>query len=109
MFGMAPRRALDYIPAPRHARIEDLLQSLEKPDATEDPVVREAVHELVGVTGLLGFTSLSQSLRQFDVALNGSGPAAERCEAAAAAMQALRRQLEPGQASPTDQHSACKR
>jgi HPt (histidine-containing phosphotransfer) domain-containing protein len=82
-----------------------LLQSLEKPGATEDPMVRETVHELVGVTGLLGFTSLSQSLRQFDIALRRSGPASERCGAAAAAIQALRRQLEPEQRSRPDQHS----
>jgi len=87
-------------------RIEELLQSLEKPGATEDPMVRETVHELVGVTGLLGFTSLSQSLRQFDIALRRSGPASERCGAAAAAIQALRRQLEPEQRSRPDQHSA---
>lgn len=79
-------------------RIADLLTLLEGPDAAEDPTVRDAVHDLAGVAGLLGLTALASSLRWFDTARDRSAPAAALHEAAAAAVRALRRQQEPAAA-----------
>ena len=75
-------------------RIEALLVLLDSPDATEDLAVRDAVHDLVGVAGLLGLTELSINLRWFDTAPDRAAPAAAVHEAAAAAVRALRRRPE---------------
>jgi signal transduction histidine kinase/CheY-like chemotaxis protein/HPt (histidine-containing phosphotransfer) domain-containing protein len=76
-------------------RIQDLLARLEKPDAAEDPTVRDAVHDLIGVSGLLGFAALSSCLRRFDIARDRAAPAVVLREAAAVALAALRRKREP--------------
>jgi signal transduction histidine kinase/CheY-like chemotaxis protein len=71
-------------------RIEDLLVLLETPDAT--PAV-DAIHDLVGIAGLLGFKALSSCLRRFDIAEDRAGPEAALREAAADAIEVLRRQV----------------
>ena len=80
-------------------RIADLITLLERPDAQNDATVREAVHDLVGVAGLLGLTALSANLRWFDTAEDRAAPAAALHAAAAAALRALRREREPAAAS----------
>jgi signal transduction histidine kinase/FixJ family two-component response regulator len=76
-------------------RIMDLLGLLESPDAAEDPTVRGAVHDLIGVSGLLGLAALSSCLRRFDLARERSAPAAALRDAAAEALAGLRRKREP--------------
>jgi two-component system, sensor histidine kinase and response regulator len=75
-------------------RIEDLLVLLERPDVAENLTVRDAVHDLIGVTGLLGLGALSSCLRLFDITPDWTTAAALR-DTAAAALQGLRRQREP--------------
>jgi signal transduction histidine kinase/CheY-like chemotaxis protein len=71
-------------------RIEDLMALLERPDATESQVVKDAVHDLVGISGMLGLTALAGCLVRFDVAEDRSGPAAALRDAGADAVRALR-------------------
>jgi CheY-like chemotaxis protein/HPt (histidine-containing phosphotransfer) domain-containing protein len=73
------------------SRIEDLLALLDRPDATESQVVRDAVHDLAGISGMLGLTALGECLRRFDVAEDRSVPAAALRHAGADAVRALRR------------------
>ncbi len=97
-------------------RIGDLLILLERPDAHEPrppadfaDTVGDAVHDLVGVAGLLGLTALAANLRWFDTSLDRAAPAAALRDAAAAALAALRRQQEPasaGSASGSDRPNA---
>ena len=54
-------------------RIADLLTLLERPNAADDPTVRDAVHDLIGVSGLLGLTVLGSGLRRFDIASDRTG------------------------------------
>lgn len=71
-------------------RIEDLLALLERPDAAENSVVGDAVHDLVGVSGMLGLTALAGCLRRFDLAEDRNAPAAALRDAATDAVRALR-------------------
>jgi hypothetical protein len=71
-------------------RIQDLLGLLARPDATENPTTRDAVHDLIGVTGLLGLTDLSVRLRQFDIAKDRAAPLVPLREAATEAFHLLR-------------------
>jgi signal transduction histidine kinase/CheY-like chemotaxis protein len=48
-------------------RIEGLTTLLESPSAESDPEMGEAVHDMIGISGLFGLTALSLSLRRFDV------------------------------------------
>jgi CheY-like chemotaxis protein len=73
-------------------RIKDLVGLLESPDGPDNPELREAVHDLAGVAGLMGFTALGSALRLFDTADDRSAPAAALHEAAEATLRALRRQ-----------------
>jgi len=41
---------------------------LDDPATAESPATRDAVHDLVGIAGLLGLTTLATCLRQFDIA-----------------------------------------
>jgi hypothetical protein len=77
-------------------RIEDLHALLDDPDAADNRVVRNAVHDLIGVAGLMGLTELSACLRWFDVAEGRTAPAALLHEATTAAARALRRYQQPG-------------
>jgi signal transduction histidine kinase/CheY-like chemotaxis protein len=83
-------------------RIKDLLMLLDAPNATSDPTVRDAVHDLVGVAGLLGFTALSSRLRNFDLARDRTEPAIALRESARDALTALRRRRETSEASRTE-------
>jgi CheY-like chemotaxis protein len=73
-------------------RIADLLTLLERQDAPDNPTLKDAVHDLIGVAGLLGLTPLSLSLRWFDTAEDRGAPGAALHEAATAALSALDRQ-----------------
>jgi len=79
-------------------RIAGLLALLERPDAPENPHLRETVHDLVGVAGMIGLTALASSLRCFDTAADRSAPSAALHEAAEASLLALRRYQEPAAA-----------
>jgi signal transduction histidine kinase/CheY-like chemotaxis protein len=79
-------------------RIAGLLTLLDRPDAPENPTLREAVHDLIGVAGLMGLPALAATLRWFDTAADRTAPAAAVHEAAQAALCALRRQREPAAA-----------
>ena len=70
-------------------RIEDLLGMLRCPDAAESATVRDAVHDLVGISGLLGLATLSSCLRRFDIEENRAETVEELCEAAARAATTL--------------------
>jgi hypothetical protein len=76
-------------------RIEDLLILLARPDVAENLTLRDAVHDLIGVTGLLGLGALSSCLRRFDIAPDGTVTAAALRDAATIAVQVLRGQREP--------------
>jgi hypothetical protein len=76
-------------------RIEDLLILLARPDVAENLTLRDAVHDLIGVTGLLGLGALSSCLRLFDIAPDGTTAAAALRDAATIAVQVLRGQREP--------------
>jgi signal transduction histidine kinase/DNA-binding response OmpR family regulator len=71
-------------------RIEALLVLLRSPDATSGPEVRDAVHDLVGVAGMMGMTALSSCLRRFDIAEDREGPATALRDAAEATVKTLR-------------------
>ncbi len=73
-------------------RIADLLTLLERPDAPANPAVREAAHNLAGVSGLMGLTALGTCLQWFDTAADRTAPAAALQEAAEASLRALRAQ-----------------
>jgi signal transduction histidine kinase len=77
-------------------RIEALIDLLRRPDATESPTVRDAVHDLVGVSGMLGLTALASSLRRFDLAEDRAMPAAALRDAAEEAVRALCAERRPG-------------
>ena len=80
-------------------RVCDLLALLEHPDGQADAAVRDAVHDLIGVSGLLGLSALSSRLREFDTAKDRQAPAFALREAVIEAVKALRRQgnaLAPG-------------
>jgi signal transduction histidine kinase/DNA-binding response OmpR family regulator len=79
-------------------RIGDLLGLLERPGAHENPAVRDAVHDLIGVAGLLGLTALAANLRWFDTASDREAPAAALHDAATAALRTLHREQEPATA-----------
>jgi CheY-like chemotaxis protein len=76
-------------------RIEDLLALLGSPDATQNPALRNALHDLGGGSGLFGLTALSSSLRRFDVGHGGAASAAALREIAVRSTQALQHILEP--------------
>jgi CheY-like chemotaxis protein len=80
-------------------RIGGLVELLERPDATESPEVRDAVHDLIGVAGLLGLRALGVCLRRFDIAQERKAPALALREAASDAVRALRQWHEPAAAS----------
>jgi hypothetical protein len=73
-------------------RIADLLALLQRPDASDNPTLRDAVHDIIGVAGLLGLGPLAESLRWFDTAEDRTAPGAALHEAATAALRALDRQ-----------------
>jgi signal transduction histidine kinase/CheY-like chemotaxis protein len=75
-------------------RIGDLLALLDRPDAPESTTVRDAVHDLIGVTGLMGFTALATCLRRFDTAREATSPVTALREAATEALRALHRRQE---------------
>jgi CheY-like chemotaxis protein len=79
----------DHIQAAMH-RIENLIMMLERLDAEESPIVASAVHDLVGIAGLMGLAELSSCLRWFDIAPDRSATIASLREAAAEAVHALR-------------------
>jgi len=76
-------------------RIDDLITLLQSPDADGSTPLRDAVHDLIGVAGLLGLTALSVNLQWFETADDRLEATAALVEAAAAAIRALRHQLEP--------------
>jgi hypothetical protein len=76
-------------------RIEDLLILLARPDVAENLTLRNAVHDLIGVTGLLGLGALSSCLRLFDIAPDGTTAATALRDAATIAVQVQRGQREP--------------
>jgi signal transduction histidine kinase/CheY-like chemotaxis protein len=73
------------------SRIEDLLARLDSPDGSEDPMAWAAVHDLIGVTGLMGLTELAEALHRFDTARDKTAPAAALAAAATEALRMLRR------------------
>jgi CheY-like chemotaxis protein len=81
-------------------RIEDLIAMLKRPGAAESAIVREAAHDLVGVSGLLGLTALSETLRRFDLAEDRVVAIEPLREAATEAVLVLRQQQVPAGASP---------
>jgi signal transduction histidine kinase/CheY-like chemotaxis protein len=81
-------------------RIEDLLGMLRCPDASESATVRDAVHDLVGIAGLLGLAALSSCLRQFDIAEDRAVTVEALREAAARAVTTLHELQVPIGASP---------
>ncbi len=72
-------------------RIAELLKLLERPGAPENLELREAAHDLAGVSGMIGLTVLGSALRWFDTAADRTAPAAAVHEAAEASLLALRR------------------
>jgi two-component system sensor histidine kinase RpfC len=72
-------------------RIAELLELLERPGAPENPELREAAHDLAGVSGMIGLTALGSALRWFDTAVDRTAPAAAVHEAARESLLALRR------------------
>jgi hypothetical protein len=80
-------------------RIEALLALLDDPDAAENESLRDSVHDLVGVSGLMGLTELSARLRRFDSAADRGPAVSPLREAAIEAARALRRQQEPAWAA----------
>jgi CheY-like chemotaxis protein len=76
-------------------RIEDLLALLGSPDATQNPALRKALHDLGGGAGLFGLTALSSSLRRFDAGHGGAASAAALREIATQSEQALQHILAP--------------
>jgi CheY-like chemotaxis protein len=80
-------------------RIGGLLKLLNCPDAPESRELREAAHDLVGVSGLLGLPRLAADLRWFDAATDRSAATAALHDTAEASMQALRCQQETAAAS----------
>ncbi len=98
------RRSLGEEPFAMHLdaaarRIEDLHALLDSPEAADNRVVRDAVHDLIGVAGLLGLTELSACLRRFDLAEGRTAAAALLHDAATAAGRALRRHQVPAVSS----------
>ena len=80
-------------------RLEAMIDLLRAPDVSENPTLRQTAHELVGVTGLLGLTTLSLCLRQFDITRGGGQSADELRDATVEAVRALRRQQDPAAVS----------
>ena len=74
-------------------RIEDLLTLLDTARAAGGAPVGDAVHDLVGVTGLLGLSALSACLRRFETHDDSATLSALR-ESAAGSLLALRRRQE---------------
>ena len=66
-----------------------LLTASEVKENPDLPALGDAVHDLVGISGLLGLTAFSAGLRRFDTARTRDVTALE--EMAAAATSALRR------------------
>jgi signal transduction histidine kinase/DNA-binding response OmpR family regulator len=75
-------------------RIEALLKLLEAPGAAESLTLRDAVHDLVGIAGLLELTAFGACLRLFDTATDRAAHAPALRDAATAALRTLR-QPEP--------------
>jgi signal transduction histidine kinase/CheY-like chemotaxis protein len=82
-------------------RIDALLPLLKKPDVAGNPAARDEIHDLVGVTGILGLRRLSARLRQFDVAENRAAHAASLREAASEALGRIRELLDHEQPTGT--------
>jgi signal transduction histidine kinase/CheY-like chemotaxis protein len=74
-------------------RIEALLVLLERPDASQDQTVRHAVHDLVGIAGMMGLTALSVCLTRFDIASDRVAPGEALREVAAETVLVLHRRL----------------
>ena len=79
-------------------RIANLITLLEGPESLESPAVRDAVHDLIGVAGLLGLPGLGSCLARFDTARERTAPAAALREAATEALNALRGRQQPAAA-----------
>ena len=82
-------------------RISGLLALLEGSDVTGDIAPRDAVHDLIGGSGLLGLSALAACLARFDSAPGGTAATAALREAASDALRALRLQLQPATAART--------
>lgn len=74
-------------------RIEDLLVLLRR--SPREPATRDAVHDLTGISGLLGLSALSAAARRFDTAVNPSGQADALADIAIATRQELNRRRLP--------------
>ncbi len=76
-------------------RIEDLLVLLEAPDASQNPALRDTLHDLGGGVGLFGLTALSSSLRRFDIEYGDGVSAAALREVAIQSVRALQEIRQP--------------
>ena len=76
-------------------RIEDLLALLETPDASLNPALLDAIHDLGGGVGLFGLTALSSSLRRFDIEPGDGASAAALRAVAVCSVRALQEIGEP--------------
>ncbi len=76
-------------------RIESLLEFLEDPVRAGAQTTGDAVHDLVGIAGLLGLAEFGSSLTQFDTATDRAAHAPALRDAAIAALRTLR---QPNQA-----------
>ncbi|MSP03344.1 MAG: response regulator [Acetobacteraceae bacterium] len=75
-------------------RIEDLLDLLERPEASGSPEVRDAAHDLAGMAGLMGLTALAASLRRHNTGEDRAAATVGLRHAAVEAVLALRRHQE---------------
>ncbi len=83
-------------------RIAVLITLLEIPDPTENDVLGDAVHDLIGIAGILGLTALGTCLRRYDTAREKTAPAAALYDAATEALRTLRRAYTPAEATGPD-------